>query len=94
MTNRLSEKVCIISPARVEEWARSGISLRSENALVVGCGLYIEDAEATVAAVRAAGGTMVSMQPCDLTKAADRQALVDFAVRTYGRIDASRISAL
>jgi NAD(P)-dependent dehydrogenase (short-subunit alcohol dehydrogenase family) len=42
---------------------------------------------ATVAAVRAAGGTMVSMQPCDLTKAADCRALVDLAVRTYGRID-------
>ena len=27
------------------------------------------------------------MQPCDLTKAADCQTLVDFAVRTYGRID-------
>ena len=50
--------------------------------MIVGCGLYVEDAEATVAAVRAAGGTMVSMQPCDLTKAADCQALVDFAVRS------------
>ena len=40
-----------------------------------------------VAAVRAAGGTMISMQPCDLTKPGDCQALVDFAVRTFGRID-------
>jgi NAD(P)-dependent dehydrogenase (short-subunit alcohol dehydrogenase family) len=30
---------------------------------------------------------MVSIKPCDLTKAADCQALVDFALRTYGRID-------
>lgn len=55
--------------------------------MVVGCGLYIDDAEATVAAVRAAGGTMASMQPCDLTKPGDSQALVNFAVRTFGRID-------
>jgi NAD(P)-dependent dehydrogenase (short-subunit alcohol dehydrogenase family) len=53
----------------------------------VRCGLYVDDADATVAAVRAAGGTMVSMQPCELSKPADCQALVDFAVRTFGRID-------
>jgi NAD(P)-dependent dehydrogenase (short-subunit alcohol dehydrogenase family) len=51
------------------------------------CGLYVEEAEATVAAVRADGGTMVSMQPCDLTKPPECQALVDFAVHTFGRID-------
>ena len=44
----------------------AALAFAREGALVVGCGLYIEDAEATVAAVRAAGGTMVSMQPCDL----------------------------
>ncbi len=58
-----------------------------EGALVVGCGLVVEEAAATVAAVRAAGGTMVSMQPCDLTKPGDSQALVDFAMRTFGRVD-------
>jgi NAD(P)-dependent dehydrogenase (short-subunit alcohol dehydrogenase family) len=30
---------------------------------------------------------MVSMQPCDLTKPPECQALVDFAVHTFGRID-------
>jgi len=30
---------------------------------------------------------MVSMQPCDLTKPADCQALVDVAVRACGRIN-------
>jgi NAD(P)-dependent dehydrogenase (short-subunit alcohol dehydrogenase family) len=30
---------------------------------------------------------MVSLQPCDLTKPADCQALVDVAVNSYGRID-------
>jgi NAD(P)-dependent dehydrogenase (short-subunit alcohol dehydrogenase family) len=40
-----------------------------------------------VAAVRAAGGTMVSIQPCDLTKPGDCKALIDFAVHNFGRID-------
>ena len=63
------------------------LAFAPEGALVVGCGLHVDDAEATVEAVRAAGGTMVSLQPCDLSKPIDRQALVDFAVRTFGRID-------
>src|SRR5258705_13671381 len=37
--------------------------------------------------VRSAEGTMVSLQPCQLTKPSDCQALVDFAVGTFGRID-------
>ena len=42
-----------------------------EGARVVGCDLSVEDAEATVKAVRGAGATIVSLQPCDLTKPAD-----------------------
>lgn len=87
MTNRLSEKVCIITGTGGGMGREAALIFAREGALIVGCGLYVEDAEATVAAVRAAGGTMVSMQPCDLTKAADCQALVDFAVRSFGRID-------
>ena len=41
----------------------------------------------TVEAVRAAGGTMVSLQPCRLSEPADCRALVDFAVRSFGKID-------
>jgi NAD(P)-dependent dehydrogenase (short-subunit alcohol dehydrogenase family) len=65
----------------------AALAFTPEGALVVGCGLHVDDAEATVEAVRAAGGTMVSLQPCDLSKPIDRQPLIDFAVRTFGRID-------
>jgi NAD(P)-dependent dehydrogenase (short-subunit alcohol dehydrogenase family) len=58
-----------------------------EGALVVGCDLFVEDADAMVKAVRDAGGKMVSLQPCNLTRPADCQALVDLAIKTYGRID-------
>ena len=87
MPNRLSGKVCIITGTGGGMGREAALTFAREGALVVGCGLYVEDAEATVEAVRAAGGKMVSMQPCDLTKAADCQALVDFAVGTYGRTD-------
>jgi len=58
-----------------------------EGASVVGCDLSVDAAQATVDIVRAAGGTMASLQPCHLTNPGDCQALVDFAVRTFGRID-------
>src|ERR1700758_4868300 len=87
MSNRLSGKVCIITGTGGGMGREAALIFTREGALVVGCGLYADDAEATVAAVRAAGGTMVSLQPCDLTKPADCQALVDFALRAFGRID-------
>jgi NAD(P)-dependent dehydrogenase (short-subunit alcohol dehydrogenase family) len=58
-----------------------------EGASVVGCGRNVAEAQATVEMVRGQGGTMVSLQPCQLTNPADCQALVDFAVRACGRID-------
>src|SRR5260370_42710594 len=87
MSNRLSRKVCIITGTGGGIGREAALTFAREGALVVGCGLYVEDADATVAAVRAAGGTMVSLQPCDLTKPADCQALAGFAVRTFSRID-------
>ena len=82
MSNRLSGKVCIITGTGGGIGREAALTFAREGALVVGCGLFVE--EATVAAVRAAGGTMVSVQPCDLTKPGDCQALVDVAVRTFG----------
>ncbi|WP_249018862.1 SDR family NAD(P)-dependent oxidoreductase [Conexibacter sp. S30A1] len=41
----------------------------------------------TVALVRAAGGEMVALQPCDLTKQEDADALIQFALETYEKID-------
>jgi NAD(P)-dependent dehydrogenase (short-subunit alcohol dehydrogenase family) len=41
----------------------------------------------TVELVRAAGGEMITMEPCDLTTQADAEALVKLAVDTYGRVD-------
>ena len=87
MSSRLAEKVCIITGAGGTMGREAALTFAREGALVVGCDLHADDAEATVQAVRAAGGTMVSLHPCDLTKPSECQALVDLAVRTFGRID-------
>jgi len=63
------------------------VALAREGASVVGCGRNVAEAQATVEIVRGQGGTMVSLEPCQLTNPADCQALVDFAVRACGRID-------
>jgi NAD(P)-dependent dehydrogenase (short-subunit alcohol dehydrogenase family) len=60
MSNRLSGKVCIVTGTRGGIGREAALTFAREGALVVGCGLFTEEAEATVAAVRAADGTMVS----------------------------------
>ncbi len=89
MSNKLAGKVCIITGTGGSIGRASALAFAREGALVVGCGLLVDDAEAiaTAEAVRAAGGRMVSLQPCDLSRSADCQALVDFAVQSFGRID-------
>jgi NAD(P)-dependent dehydrogenase (short-subunit alcohol dehydrogenase family) len=87
MSGRLSDKVCVITGTGGSIGRAAAARFAEEGAMVVGCGVDIAGAQATVEMVRAQGGTMISLQPCDLTKPADCQALVDLAVRTYGRID-------
>jgi NAD(P)-dependent dehydrogenase (short-subunit alcohol dehydrogenase family) len=87
MSGRLAGKACIITGTGGSMGRAAALAFAREGALVVGCDLNIDDAEATVAAARAAGGTMVSLQPCQLSKPADCQALVDLAVHSFDRID-------
>ena len=87
MSGRLSGKVCIITGTGGSMGREAARVFAREGASVVGCDLKVDRAQGTVDIVRAAGGTMVSLQPCHLTNPGDCQALVDFAVRTFGRID-------
>jgi NAD(P)-dependent dehydrogenase (short-subunit alcohol dehydrogenase family) len=86
-SGRLSGKVCIITGTGGSIGRAAALAFAREGALVVGCGLQTEDAEATVEAVRSADGTMMSLQPCQLTEPADCRKLVDFAISHFGRID-------
>ncbi len=72
MSDRLLGKVCIITGTGGSIGREAALVFAREGALVVGCGLEVDDAEATVETVRAAGGTMVSLQPCNLTEWAQR----------------------
>jgi NAD(P)-dependent dehydrogenase (short-subunit alcohol dehydrogenase family) len=87
VSNRLRDKVCVITGAGGSIGREAALTFAREGALIAGSDLHIEGAEATVEAVRAAGGTMVSLHPCDLTKPSECKAIVDLAVSAFGRID-------
>jgi NAD(P)-dependent dehydrogenase (short-subunit alcohol dehydrogenase family) len=65
----------------------SAVAFAREGALVVGCDVSVDGAQATLELVRGAGGDMVSMHPCHLTEPADCRALVERALDTFGRVD-------
>jgi NAD(P)-dependent dehydrogenase (short-subunit alcohol dehydrogenase family) len=65
----------------------TALAFAREGAKVVGCDVTIEPARATVELVHAAGGEMVSLQPCRLSDPADCAKLVELAVSEFGRVD-------
>jgi NAD(P)-dependent dehydrogenase (short-subunit alcohol dehydrogenase family) len=87
MTGRLAGKVCVITGTGGSIGRESAIAFAREGASVVGCGLTADAALETVDLVGRAGGTMISLQPCDLSRAGDCKALIDFALQGFGRID-------
>jgi NAD(P)-dependent dehydrogenase (short-subunit alcohol dehydrogenase family) len=87
MSGRLSGKVCVITGTGGSIGCEAALTFAREGASVVGCDLSTDAAQATVDRVRRAGGTMLSLHPCRLTAPDECQALVDLAVRSFGRID-------
>jgi NAD(P)-dependent dehydrogenase (short-subunit alcohol dehydrogenase family) len=87
MSPRLLGKVCVVTGTGGSIGRAAALAFAREGASVVGCDLDVDSAAATVQMVRREGGTMESLQPCRLGNAAECQALVDFAVRAFGRID-------
>ena len=87
MAGRLSGKVCLVTGTGGSMGRATALTFAREGASVVGCDVAVEPAEETVAMVEAAGGEMVSLQPCILSDPAECARLVDFAVSEFGRVD-------
>ena len=86
-SGRLSGKVCVITGTGGSMGGATALRFAREGASVVGCDVSVEAAAATVEMVRAAGGEMVSKQPCHLDDPSDCDALVELALGAYGRVD-------
>jgi NAD(P)-dependent dehydrogenase (short-subunit alcohol dehydrogenase family) len=87
MSGRLSGKVCIITGTGGSMGRATAVAFAREGAQLVGCDVAVEPAEETLETVRAAGGQMVSLQPCRLSDPAECAKLVELAVSEFGRID-------
>jgi NAD(P)-dependent dehydrogenase (short-subunit alcohol dehydrogenase family) len=87
MPGRLSGKVCVVTGTGGSMGRATALAFAGEGGLVVGCDVAVEPAETTLSLVKAAGGEMVSLQPCVVSDPADCAALVDLAIETFGRID-------
>jgi len=87
MPGRLAGKVCIVTGTGGSMGRATALRFGQEGALVVGCDVAVEPAEETVALVKAAGGEMVSLQPCVVSDPADCGRLVELAISEFGRID-------
>jgi NAD(P)-dependent dehydrogenase (short-subunit alcohol dehydrogenase family) len=84
---RLAEKVCIVTGTGGSMGRAAALTFAREGALLVGCDVAVEPAEETLETVRAAGGQMVSLQPCLLGDPAACAKLVELAASEFGRID-------
>jgi NAD(P)-dependent dehydrogenase (short-subunit alcohol dehydrogenase family) len=87
MSGRLSGKVCVVTGTGGSMGRATAITFAREDALLVGCDVAVEPAEETVATVRAAGGEMVSLQPCRLSDPTECEKLIELAVSEFGRVD-------
>ena len=87
MPGRLDGRVCLITGTGGAMGNATALTFAREGALVVGCDVAVEPAEQTLESVEAAGGQMVSLQPCILSDPAECKRFVDFAVGEFGRID-------
>jgi NAD(P)-dependent dehydrogenase (short-subunit alcohol dehydrogenase family) len=87
MTERLKDKVCIITGTGSGMGRAAALLFCKEGAKVVGSDINADNAQATLRDAHKAGGQMVSLQPADLTKQERCDALVDLALNTYGGID-------
>lgn len=87
ITTRLKGKACIVTGAGGSIGRAACLRLAAEGAHVVGTDLMAAGAEETLALVTAAGGSMISVHPADLTDRAQCDRVVAAAVETFGGID-------
>ena len=87
LTKRLAGKTCIVTGSGGSIGRATCLRFAAEGANVVGCDIAPAGADETVKLVEAAGGTMISLHPADLTDKAQCERLVATAVDRFGGID-------
>jgi NAD(P)-dependent dehydrogenase (short-subunit alcohol dehydrogenase family) len=83
----LDGKVALISGTAGGMGRAAALEFAAQGARVVGCDLDAAGAAETISQVRDAGGTMVSLEPVDLTSEEATARWVQLAVREFGGVD-------
>jgi 3-oxoacyl-[acyl-carrier protein] reductase len=88
MSKKLSGKVAVVTGASKGIGASIALHLADEGAnVVVNYASSKEGADKVVEGIKAAGGKAIAVKG-DVSKAADARAVVDAAIKTFGRLDA------
>lgn len=87
MSERLRNKVCIITGTGSGMGRAAALLFAREGARIVGCDINAATGQATLEAVRQQGGEMTSLHPCNMAVRADVERLMALAERTYGGVD-------
>lgn len=87
MTNRLKDKVCVITGTGSGMGRAAATLFAQEAAKVVGCDINPTTGQATLDLVRRQGGEMISIHPCNMAIRADVDRLMSLAESTYGGVD-------
>jgi NAD(P)-dependent dehydrogenase (short-subunit alcohol dehydrogenase family) len=92
MAGLLKDKVALVTGAGSGIGRATALAFHREGAKVVVSDVAVEGGEETVSLIKQAGGEAVFVK-ADVSKAADVEALVNTAVRTYGRLDCAHNNA-
>ena len=85
--SKLTDKVAVVTGASKGIGAAIAKSLAAEGAsVVVNYASSKAGADTVVAAIKAAGGKAVAV-PCDVSKAAEAQGIIEAAIKNFGRLD-------
>ncbi|QUT04620.1 SDR family oxidoreductase [Sphingobium phenoxybenzoativorans] len=84
---RFEGKTCVVTGSGGSIGRAAALRLAAEGANVVGCDVVAAGAEETVRLVEEAGGSIMSVHPCNLTSKSECERLVAAAVERFGGID-------
>jgi NAD(P)-dependent dehydrogenase (short-subunit alcohol dehydrogenase family) len=92
MPGTFQGKVALVTGAASGIGRATARAFAAEGAQVVAADIATQEGEETLRLIEAAGGTAIFV-PCDVSKGADVEALVDRAIATYGRLDCAANNA-
>lgn len=85
--DRFTRKTCIVTGSGGSIGRATALRLAREGANVIGCDIVPDTAAETARLVEAAGGTMLSIHPVDLTSKSACDRVVAAAVARFGGVD-------